>query len=87
MRDCPDQLVRDYHVREDEHEKDDDIENDVSLLGVLTHRTDVDGMTLRDPASETSTPPQRLRELCDPSAPPGISLTPRLGIAACGETF
>ena len=49
MRDCPDQLVRDYHVREGEHEEDDDIKNDVSLLGVITHRTDVDGMTLRDP--------------------------------------
>jgi hypothetical protein len=32
------------------------------------------------PLSETSTLPQRLRELGDPSAPPAISLTPRLGI-------
>ncbi len=49
MRDCPGQLIRDYHVREGEHEEDDGVENDVSLLGVLTHSTDVDGMTLRDP--------------------------------------
>ena len=48
----PTSWYRDRHVREAEHEENGGVENDVSLLSVLTHNTHVDCMTLRDPLEQ-----------------------------------
>jgi hypothetical protein len=52
MRDCPDQLVRDEHVGEGERQEDSGVKDDVSLLGVLTYRTHVDSVELREPREQ-----------------------------------
>ena len=52
MRDCPDQLVRDHHVGKGEQQEDSGVKDDVSLPGVLPHRTHVDSVALREPREQ-----------------------------------